>query len=160
MVTNPMSAMALKLTALLLTCVCCFSTSMLNPGFWNQVPEGPSPLPLAGAQDQQPGTEQNQHPCGPTGISSGNCQETETCTVWAWHMPQQPLQNHPSGHPERWVIFCGWQRQYWMANVKEWTSLPVPEPFTTAFWRKNWKRISAELSVMSSWWPNWSKDWM
>ena len=26
-------------------------------------------------------------------------QETETCMVQAYHTPQQPLQNHPSGHP-------------------------------------------------------------
>ena len=33
-------------------------------------------------------------PCGPTGTSSGNCQEMESGMVWACHMP---LENHPSG---------------------------------------------------------------
>ena len=28
----------------------------------------------------------------------GNCQETETCTVWACHTPRQPLYTYPSGH--------------------------------------------------------------
>ena len=41
-------------------------------------------------------------PCGSTG-TSGNSQETETCMVWACHMPQQPLQNHPPGHLWGWV---------------------------------------------------------
>ena len=39
-----------------------------------------------------------------TGTSSGNCHEMETCMVWACHMPQQPLQNHPSGHLGGWAI--------------------------------------------------------
>ena len=40
---------------------------------------------------------------GSTGASSGNCQETETCMVHACHTPQQPVQNHPSGHFGGWV---------------------------------------------------------
>ena len=36
-----------------------------------------------------------------------------------------------------------------MDNVKEWTSLPVPELFRRAFCRKDWKRISPESSIMS-----------
>ena len=36
-------------------------------------------------------------PCGSTRTSSGDCQEMETCMVWACHMPRQPLQNRPSG---------------------------------------------------------------
>ena len=35
-----------------------------------------------------------------------------------------------------------------MVNVKEWASLPKPEPLTVAFYRKDWKRISAESSIM------------
>ena len=42
------------------------------------------------------------------------------------------------------------QRKCWMDNVKEWTSLPMPELFTTGSCRKDGKRISAESSVMSS----------
>ena len=55
-----------------------------------------------GAQGQRLGAEQDQLPCGSTGTSSGNCQETETCMVRACNTPRQPLQNHPSGH------HCGW----------------------------------------------------
>ena len=43
----------------------------------------------------------------------------------------------------------GRQRKYWMDNIKEWTSLPMPELPTKASCRKDWKRISAESSLMS-----------
>ena len=33
-----------------------------------------------------------------------------------------------------------------MDNVKEWTSLPMPELLARASGRKDWKRISAESS--------------
>ena len=36
-----------------------------------------------------------------------------------------------------------------MVNAKEWLPLPMPELFTTASCRKDWKRISAKSSVMS-----------
>ena len=36
----------------------------------------------------------------------------------------------------------------WMDNIKEWTSLPMPELLTMASCRKGWKKISAELSVI------------
>ena len=36
-----------------------------------------------------------------------------------------------------------------MDNIKEWTYLPMPELLTLAFRRKDWKRISAESSLMS-----------
>ena len=54
---------------------------------------------------------------------------------------------------------CGQQRKCWMANIKEWTSLPMPDLLTTASCRKDWNRISAELSLMSPWRPNRSRDW-
>ena len=54
---------------------------------------------------------------------------------------------------------CGWQRNCWMDNIKEWTSLPVPELLTRASCRKYWKRIHAESSLMSFWQPNQSRDW-
>ena len=44
---------------------------------------------------------------------------------------------------------CGQQRKCSMENIKEWTSLPMPELLTRASCRKDWKRISAELSLMS-----------
>ena len=34
-------------------------------------------------------------------------------------------------------------------NLKEWTSLPMPELLTKASCRKDWKRISAESPLMS-----------
>ena len=44
----------------------------------------------------------------------------------------------------------GQQRKNWMDNVKEWTSLPMPELLTMASCQKDWKSISANLSFMSS----------
>ena len=35
----------------------------------------------------------------------------------------------------------------------------MPELFTKASGRKGWKKISAESSLMSLWWPAWSRDW-
>ena len=43
---------------------------------------------LFGAQDQRLGVEQDQLPCRSTGISSGNCQDTETCMVRACYIPR------------------------------------------------------------------------
>ena len=54
----------------------------------------------------------------------------------------------------------GRQRKYWMDNVKEWTSLPMPELLTMAFCRKDWKRISDESSLMFSRRSNRSRDWI
>ena len=68
--------------------------------------------------------------------------------VQACHMPQQSLQNHPSGHiGGGWR--CGWQRKCWMDNIKVRTPLPMPDLLTRASCRKDWKQISAELSLMS-----------
>ena len=55
------------------------------------------------------GAEQDHLPFGSTGIESGNCQETKTCMVRACHTPQQPLQNHTSGH-------LGWWATPWSAQ--------------------------------------------
>ena len=42
-------------------------------------------------------------------------------------------------------------RKRWMGYVKEWTSLSMPELLTMASRKKkDWKRISAESSVVSS----------
>ena len=49
----------------------------------------------------------------------------------------------------------GRQRKYWVDNIKEWTSLSMPEPLTMASCRKDWKRISGESSVMSFGWLIW-----
>ena len=44
----------------------------------------------------------------------------------------------------------GWQRKCWMDNVKECTYLPMPELLTVTSHKKDWKKISAKLSFMSS----------
>ena len=46
-------------------------------------------------------------------------------------------------------LCCGRQRRCWMDDIKGWMSLPVPELLTWASCRKDWRRISAELSLMS-----------
>ena len=68
------------------------------------MPEETSLHLLLRAQDQQLGEKQDQLPCGSTGTSCGNSQETETCMIQACYMPQQPLQNHPSGHLGGWAM--------------------------------------------------------
>ena len=50
------------------------------------------------------------------------------------------------------------QRKCWMDNIKEWTSVPKPELLVRASRRKDWKRISAESTLMSARRPNLSKD--
>ena len=51
----------------------------------------------------------------------------------------------------------GRQKKCWM-DIKEWTSLPMPELLTRASCRKDWKRISAESSLVSPRRPARSKD--
>ena len=53
----------------------------------------------------------------------------------------------------------GQQRKCWMDNIKEWTSLPRPELLTRTFCRKDWKRISAESSLLCPQRPSQSRDW-
>ena len=65
---------------------CLLTLKKNDLGFRNQVHEETSFL-LLGAQDQRLGAEQDQLPCGSTGTSTGNCQETETCMVWVCHTP-------------------------------------------------------------------------
>ena len=53
----------------------------------------------------------------------------------------------------------GRRRKCWMDIIKEWTSVPMPEPLTRASCGKDWKRISAESSAISPRWPSWSRVW-
>ena len=85
----------------------------------NQVPEETSPHLLLGAQDQRLGVEQDQHPCGSTETSCGNCQETETSVIRACLSLRQPLQNQPG--------ILGVCDAMVSMDIKEWTSLSVPE---------------------------------
>ena len=55
-------------------------------------------------------------------------------------------------------LFCGQQKKCWM-DIKDWPSLLMPKLFTTASCREDWKMISTELSLMSPWRPNWSREW-
>ena len=67
----------------------------------------------------------------------------------ACHVPEQSLQNHPSPQPGGWA--GPWSAEEMMdVNVKEWTSLSMLQLLIMASHRKDWKRISAELSLMSS----------
>ena len=54
--------------------------------------------------DERLGAEQDQLPCGSTEISSGNCEEQETCMVRTCITPLQTLQNHHS----RYLGECWW----------------------------------------------------
>ena len=56
--------------------------------------------------------------------------------------------------------YRGRQRKCWMDNIKEWTTLPMPELFTRASCRKDWKRILAESSQMSFRRPKRSRNWI
>ena len=46
-----------------------------------------------------------------------------------------------------------------MDNIKEWTSLAMPELLTMASCRKHWKKLSAESSIMSPRRRIRSRDW-
>ena len=64
-------------------CCSCFVFFFFCATLLMEVHEETSSYLLLGAQDQQLGAEQDQLPCGSSGTSSNNCQETETCMVWA-----------------------------------------------------------------------------
>ena len=100
-------------------------------------------------QDQRLGAEQDQLPSGSTGTSSGNCQETESCMVSACHTLRQPLPKTILQGTLESGRRRGRQRNCWMDNIKEWTSLPMLELLTRASCRKDWKSSSAESSLMS-----------
>ena len=100
-----------------------------DPGFQDQVQEEISPHLLSGAQGQRLGAKQDQLPCGATGTSSSNCQETETRMVRACHAPRQPLQYHHSKHLRGWATPRSAKE---MLDEQERTSLPKPELLTMA----------------------------
>ena len=78
--------------------------------------------------------------------------------VRACQTPRQPLRTILQG-----TLAGGWrrgrQRKCWVDNIKERTSLPIPELLTMASCRRVWKRISAQSFVMSTRRHNWSRDW-
>ena len=66
-------------------------------------------------------------------------QKTDTTMVRACHAPRQPLQKHTSGHLGGWAT--PWSAQEsWMDNVKQWTSLPMPDLLKLASRKKTRKR--------------------
>ena len=73
------------------------------------------------------GAVQDQLSCGPTGTSSGSCQEREISVVRPCHEPWQPLQNCPSGNLGRRTT--PWSAEEMLdGQGQEWvTSLPMPE---------------------------------
>ena len=121
------------------------------------------------AHDQWLGAEQDYLPCASTGTFSGNCQETETCIVWAHHTPQQPLENHPSGHLGEWAML--WLAEEMLVGQHERVDIPahartahkwLPAHARTAhkgLLQKRPEELSAESPVISLWWSNRSRDW-
>ena len=82
------------------------------------------------------------------GSSSGNCQEMETCMVWACHTPRQRLQNHPSGHLGGWAT--PWSAEEMLDGQHQRDSISAhARTADKGLQQKNdWKRTSAESSVI------------
>ena len=95
------------------------------------MPEETSPHLLLGAQHQRLGAEQDYLPYGSTGTSSGHCQETNTCMVWACHTPR-----HVSGRRR------GRQRKCWMDNFRK---VDIPAHARTAHNSHLQKRQEGDL---------------
>ena len=55
---------------------------------------------------------------------------------------------HTHTHTHTVTKVRGRQKKCWMDNVKEWTSLPMPGLLTMVSRRQDWKRISAESSLI------------
>ena len=78
--------------------------------------------------------------------------------VYARVMLQQPIQNHPSRYRGGWATL-------WLAEEmrnRQQQRMDIPAHARTAqraTCRKDWKRVSAESSLMSPQWPSWSRDW-
>ena len=118
--------------------------------------EQTSPHLLFGTHDQRLDAKQDQFPFRSTGITSGNWQEAETCMVQACHTPWLPLQNHTSTHLEGWAT-PPQQGKCWM-DIKKWTSLRMPGLLTSAPCTKDWKKLTAESSLVSSRWLKQPRD--
>ena len=84
--------------------------------------------------------------------------ETETRMVRACHK-RQPLQNHPPRALQSMGdAVAARSNARWTMSVKEWTFLPMSELLTRVSCRKDWNRIPAESSVISTRRPNRSRD--
>ena len=73
--------------------------------------------------------------------------------AWFGHVTRNDILSKtiPQGTFEGGQCSCQ-QRKCWMDNIKEWMSLPMPELLTMTC-RKDWRKISAESSVMSPYDP-------
>ena len=115
-------------------------------------------LLLLGAHDQWLGVEQDQLPCESRGTSSGNCQETETCTVQAYRMPGQSLQNHLSRHLGGWVTLCSAEEMLEGQHQR----VDISAHARTAhkgLLRKRLKEDLCWIVLHVPWQPNWWRDW-
>ena len=117
---------------------------------------------LTWSKDQRLGAKKDKLPCGSTGTSSGNCQETETCMIRPCHTLRQPLQNHPSWH------LGGLGEDVVGRGNAGWTTSKSGQAFPCQNClqlppaekkKKKWTRIFAELSRTSPRRPNRSRDW-
>ena len=126
-------------------------------GFQNQLPKETSPHLLLGAQDQQPGAEKDQLPCGSTGTPATFKRRKH---AWFGHItPHDGLSKAiPQGTLEDGRR-RGRQRRWWIDNIRDLTSPPVPELLTRASCSKDWKRIPAESFLMSPGQPNRLRNW-
>ena len=144
---NFKSYKSLVTSILLHGCEILLGSAKRGHGFQYHVPEETILHLLPGAEDEHFGVEQDQLPCGSTGNSSGNCQETETPMLWACHTPRQPLQTHPSGHLGG--LATPWSAEKTPAGQRQ--RLDVLAHAKTAHAglpQRVWKRISAESSLV------------
>ena len=109
-------------------------------------------------KDQWVSAGQDQLTCEFTGASSDKCQLTETYMVRACHTPQQPLQNHPSGHLGQWGT--PWSAEEMLDGQHQIIDIPAHARSShNGLLQKTLKRISAESSLMSPRPPIRSMDW-
>ena len=99
----------------------------------------------------------DQLPCGSTGTSSSNCQETETCMIQACHTPWHPLQNHPSGHPGGWVT--PWSAEEMLDGQHQRMDIPAHARLALKGLLQKW--LEKDLCWIPHFpqWPNRSRDW-
>ena len=87
-------------------------------------------------------------PCGSTVTSSGNCQETETCITLHDSLSKSTLQSTLEDGRRR-----GQRRKRWVDSIR----VDVPAHHKGLLQKKDWKKISAESSLMSARRPNRSR---
>ena len=87
----------------------------------------------------------------------GKCQETKISMVGACHEVRQPLQNHSGGHLGGSAM--PWSAEEMLGRQRQRADIPArARTAHRAFCRKDWKHVSAELSLMSPRRPDWSRN--